>query len=52
MHKTDKNTKSSVLVVDDEEAARRSLTICLRREEYDVEAVASLDEALRALERR
>ena len=40
-----------VLVVDDEDSARRSLGICLRKEAFAVETATSIDEAMVALEK-
>ncbi len=44
------NRKARVLVVDDEEIARKNLTHVLTREDYDVAAVANGEAALRELE--
>jgi len=43
---------SSVLIVEDDEIARRNLEHVLSREDYEIQAVASGSEALRLLEQR
>src|SRR5512143_3071038 len=45
-----RNRKPRVLVVDDEEIARRNLVHVLTKEDYDVAAAANGEEALRLLE--